>query len=163
MPRTGTGEHLVFKHPGPHIPNDVGSKLGEGLDIRADGGYILVEPSLHPNGQRYAWHDGYSPKDMTHAAAPAWLESRIMTTAHERHASQNGDRTIPEGQRNDTLFRDGCAMRERGFEHEAILAALIVTNEHCCHPPLAPDEVEAIAASAAKYRQGPGTIIRLIR
>jgi hypothetical protein len=27
----------------------------DGIDLRGDGGYIVVAPSLHPNGQRYCW------------------------------------------------------------------------------------------------------------
>lgn len=48
--RTGSGgRHLFFRHPGGAIKNSVG-KLGAGLDIRGDGGYVLVAPSRNTTG-----------------------------------------------------------------------------------------------------------------
>jgi len=53
--RTGSGgRHLYFAHPGDVVPNDVGRRLGSGLDIRGDGGYVIAPPSLHVTGGRYA-------------------------------------------------------------------------------------------------------------
>lgn len=51
--QTGDGVHLYFAHPGRRIANDSGQRLGRGLDVRADGGYVLAPPSLHANGRRY--------------------------------------------------------------------------------------------------------------
>ncbi len=50
----GGGRHLFFQHPGGYVPNSSG-RLGPGLDIRGDGGYVIVPPSLHASGQRYEW------------------------------------------------------------------------------------------------------------
>src|SRR6185369_542042 len=47
------GLHLFF-----HYDNTVKTwveKLGQGLDVRNDGGYIMAAPSIHPCGKRYAW------------------------------------------------------------------------------------------------------------
>ena len=52
---TGKGRHLFFAWPdGQHIGNS-SRKLGPGLDIRGEGGYVLVAPSIHPNGSEYRW------------------------------------------------------------------------------------------------------------
>jgi hypothetical protein len=52
--RTGSGGlHLFFAHPGFSVRTRAG--LSPGLDIRADGGYIVAPPSLHPSGGVYAW------------------------------------------------------------------------------------------------------------
>ncbi len=40
----GGGTHLYFMHPGGRVPNSAG-RLGPGLDVRGDGGYVLVSPS----------------------------------------------------------------------------------------------------------------------
>jgi hypothetical protein len=49
----GGGVHLVYRHkPGLGIGAAV---FGSGLDLRAEGGYIVVAPSIHPNGSRYRW------------------------------------------------------------------------------------------------------------
>jgi hypothetical protein len=52
---TGKGRHLFFAWPeGQHIGNS-SRRLGPGLDVRGDGGYVLVAPSIHPNGSEYRW------------------------------------------------------------------------------------------------------------
>src|SRR5207248_3906466 len=53
--RTGGGMHLYFRHPGESIANDVGRRLGPGIDVRGDGGYVIAPPSRHASGARYAW------------------------------------------------------------------------------------------------------------
>ena len=58
---------------------------------------------------------------------------------------------VPEGERNDTLFREGCRLRERGIDRQAINDALLAINQHCCTPPLDTSEVERIATSCASY------------
>jgi hypothetical protein len=50
---TGTGRHIWFSIQAP-IPCSVG-RVGLGLDIRGDGGYVVVPPSIHPNGKSYSW------------------------------------------------------------------------------------------------------------
>jgi hypothetical protein len=53
---TGSGGlHYWFAHPGGHIPNSAG-RLGQGLDLRGDGGYVIAPPSRHATGHRYTWN-----------------------------------------------------------------------------------------------------------
>jgi hypothetical protein len=53
--RTGSGgRHLYFRHPGGLVRNDAGRRLGPGLDIRGDGGYVIAPPSRHRSGGVYA-------------------------------------------------------------------------------------------------------------
>ena len=65
---THKGSHFYFKLP----PNcgAVPSSKGGGLDIRADSGYAVAPPSIHPDGGSYKW-DCASPDEM--AIAPQWL------------------------------------------------------------------------------------------
>jgi hypothetical protein len=73
---TGSGStHRFFKVPdGRACPrNDQSGKLGPGLDVRGDGGQVVVAPSVHPNGTPYAWEDGHGPGRIPMAEAPAWL------------------------------------------------------------------------------------------
>lgn len=49
----GGGRHLYFKHTGGHVPSVVGFRPG--LDIRADGGYVVLPPSPHRSGTDYRW------------------------------------------------------------------------------------------------------------
>lgn len=48
--------------------------IGRGIDIKRQGGYVLVEPSLHPNGNTYVFVIESSPfEGAPMAAAPEWL------------------------------------------------------------------------------------------
>jgi len=49
----GGGLHLLFQHPGGHAANRVA--IDAGIDLRADGGYIVAPPSIHVSGRRYEW------------------------------------------------------------------------------------------------------------
>src|SRR6266516_1813825 len=46
------GVHLYYEHPGFPISN---RPLAPHLDVRADEGYVVVPPSIHPSGARYCW------------------------------------------------------------------------------------------------------------
>jgi Primase C terminal 1 (PriCT-1) len=57
---------------------------------------------------------------------------------------------IPEGERNNRLFKIACAMRRFGVTAEEILGALRLVNRRCV-PALDPGELRTIARSAARY------------
>lgn len=75
----GGGMHYLFAHPGPplKIRNSV-ENLGPGLDVRGDGGYIVVAPSSHLSGRRYEWELSCHPKAVALAPLPDWLLERIV-------------------------------------------------------------------------------------
>ena len=58
---------------------------------------------------------------------------------------------IPAGQRNATLARLAGTMRRVGMTGPEMASALVRVNQDRCVPPLAPAEVERIAASIARY------------
>jgi hypothetical protein len=50
--RTGSGgTQLYFQHPGGHVP--CRANVRPGIDVKADGGYVVAPPSLDVNGVRY--------------------------------------------------------------------------------------------------------------
>lgn len=142
----GDGVHYLFKYPDFPMKNFTGA-LGPGLDIKGEGGAIVVAPSLHASGKRYRWKN-----DAPIANAPEWL-LRLLREA--RGSGANGiagvGGAIPEGQRNNTLMSLAGTMRRRGMSARAIEAALLVTNSERCHPPLLEDEVRKIASSVSRY------------
>jgi hypothetical protein len=152
MPRTarvltGTGgHHLYFRHPGLHLRNSAGL-LGDGLDVRGDGGYIVAPPSVHPDtGHPYKW-----VRDLDKIAdCPAWLTAAPSSRA-AGPARAVGD-TIPEGQRDHTLASLAGTMRRRGMGENEIRAALLEANKTRCKPPLPEADVERIAKSVARYQ-----------
>ena len=67
----GGGIHLYFRYP---AGEQIGSRNGwkKGIDIKADGGYVLAPPSNHVQGI-YQWEAGCSPRDRELADVPGWL------------------------------------------------------------------------------------------
>jgi hypothetical protein len=64
----GGGVHYFFKHPG--FPIKTGkSILGEDVDIRGDGGFVVAPPTVHSSGLPYQFVDPDAPV----ADAPDWL------------------------------------------------------------------------------------------
>ena len=70
----GGGCHLVYRYP-EHVKNipSVASveSIGPHVDIRGDGGFILVAPSVHHSGRCYSWRSPIAAE--TVCAAPAAL------------------------------------------------------------------------------------------
>ncbi|HEA64721.1 MAG TPA: hypothetical protein ENI02_01080 [Candidatus Aminicenantes bacterium] len=53
--KTPNGRHLFFKHPGFICSNSTTLIKDVDIHIRGDGGYVIVPPSIHPEGGRYKW------------------------------------------------------------------------------------------------------------
>lgn len=75
---TGSGgNHVLFTMPDFEIRNNAGTKLGQGLDIRGNGGYIVAPPSIHPNGNAYVWDISSRPGSQEISPAPGWLLDKL--------------------------------------------------------------------------------------
>lgn len=135
---TGSGgRHLYFADRDGKVRNSAG-KLGDGLDVRGEGGYVVAPPSVHESGNPYKWLRPLNGE------MPAWP----FTDGPGVRAAPVVD-AIPEGRRNETLASLAGTMRRRGMSETEILAALKVANRERCKPPLADSELERIAASIA--------------
>ena len=125
------GWHAYFAWPeGRTLRNRARIKVDgrrTGLDCRAEGGYVVLPPSIHPSGEQYAW----GPVREV-AQAPAWLldlldppqpqrvvppvpvlsgdvsrfGSAALTSACQRIATAQKDH------RHDTIFREAAAIGE---------------------------------------------------
>lgn len=53
--RTGSGGlHFYYTMPdGVVIRNSAGNRLGPGVDVRGEGGFVVAPPTIHPNGTAY--------------------------------------------------------------------------------------------------------------
>lgn len=167
----GGGRHLYFKWPpnGTEIRNSA-SKLGQGLDVRGNGGYVLAPGSTHPSGRQYEWEASSTPRTTPVAEAPDWLLKLVTATVKAAPAPRDGDRgKVREGGRNAHLASLAGAMRRQGAERDVLLTALQRENETKCSPPLPDEEVEQIAKSIGRYAPverpetvaGPGALERL--
>lgn len=81
--QTGSGGwHLLFRSSRP-LPNSA-STIAPGLDIRGEGGQIVVYPSWHACGSQYRWVDPSVPI----AEIPRWLAD-LAAKKDKEEVSQN--------------------------------------------------------------------------
>lgn len=143
------GRHIYFRHPGQPVPCSAG-KLGPGLDVRGDGGYVVVPPSRNGAGG-WEW-EASNPSEPAELPV-AWI-SLLVAPRHEEGPRRPEDTPIGEGQRNAHLTSLAGAMRRRGASADALRGALHAENEARCRPPLGAAEVDRIAASVHRYAPG---------
>lgn len=145
--KQGGGAHYLFRNPDGKLLKNSASKLGDGLDTRGDGGYIVWWPA----------HGGDVEHPDTRADVPAWLLDALQidhaTDRKVQAVAADGD-GFTEGRRNDSLFRLAASLRAKGLTVDAIEAALQIENEAKCAPPLSADEVRTIAQSTGRYVEG---------
>ncbi len=146
----GDGQHYYFSHPGVYIKS---REIAAGLDLKADGGYVIAPPSMHFSGKRYEWEIGHSPSAVPLATLPSWLLAASQPS--ERAGAAEVPGCITAGSRNSTLASLAGTMRRRGMTRDEIATAIHAVNEHRCDPPLAPREVDRIADSISRYEPIP--------
>jgi hypothetical protein len=140
----GGGRHIYFAHPGGELPNKVG--LAPGIDLRADGGYVVAPPSVHGTGKIYAWAEGHAPEQTGLAPIPGWLlhaasggaERRGHTLEHWRDLVKQG---VLEGARNDSIASLTGHLLWHGVDANVAQELLLCWNRVRCRPPLSDDEV----------------------
>ena len=149
MAVTGSGgQHWLFRYQ-PGVRNR--GKFKSGLDVRGEGGYIAVEPSIHLSGNAYAWEASSDPLDgVAVLDAPQWLLDLVLAeTPKPAQAQASG--LIGEGGRNNALTSLAGTLRRSGVSQAAIEAALQEENAKRCSPPLPTAEVSRIAWSIARH------------
>lgn len=118
--RTGSGgRHLFFKWPSREVRNK--QNVLPKIDVRGEGGYVVVSPSIHPNGEEYEWPNGM---DTQIEAAPDALLDLLTPTTKGRIKlwdKQPGPKPDPETsaparspkpQVTPILERASCYLRE---------------------------------------------------
>jgi hypothetical protein len=150
------GIHFYFRHV-EGVTNSSGG-LPEGIDVRGEGGYVLLPPSTTAEGSYVVEHRAEI------AEAPEWLLELIrekkppaQQPRRRGRAETAAGETIPEGHRNQTLFFAALEIKDRGETPAEVLDRLLAMNESRCSPPLIAGEVERIAKSACRYPIRSGT------
>jgi len=174
------GCHAIFIYPdnlkpGTKIISNAGV-VGPGLDVRGDGGYIIVTPSTRPDGMSY--QTIYGPEYLTYA--PDWLldlaskpaavknEAPQSTTngglpaksinASEKryiekilHDELEKVKFSVEGQRNNTLYRSALTLYQLvadGYLDDVVIREVLSKTAVEREGGLPFDEVERTITSA---------------
>ncbi|MFR3645719.1 MAG: bifunctional DNA primase/polymerase [Enterocloster aldenensis] len=144
------GYHLLYR-----VNREILCSINEekAVDIRGDGGYFVAPPSIHENGNRYEWEQ--DPQEFVLEQANGLVYEFIDFVRPEKkgRSTFSVPEAIPEGSRDNTIFRLACSLQAKGLSDEAILAAAMKENETRCVPPLTDKEVEQKVDSALKYQK----------
>lgn len=62
-----------FFHASGDTHRNTAGRLGDGLDTRGDGGFVIVAPSRHPSGVEYEWDAEARPSKIPLAPIPDWI------------------------------------------------------------------------------------------
>lgn len=147
------GYHLFYRDS---AANKSRGGLYEGVDIRADGGYIVAPPSVHPNGICYEWEQG--PGDgIDIAQVDNRVAEFLLGPVPEKWNMQGFEmpEQLPEGQRTQWLVKMVCSMQAKGAGDGAIKAAVRAENAVKCTPPLSDTELEReVFPALQRYEKG---------
>jgi hypothetical protein len=136
---TGSGGwHLWFRAPSFELRNSAGA-IGDGLDVRAAGGYVVAPPSIHESGNPYKW-----VRELEHVLEwPEWLDARKRRNGQPAKL----DEIIPEGKRRAAMLTVAGKLKRSGLSGAEILPTLRELNRRCS-PPLPEAELDSVAHSS---------------
>lgn len=148
------GAHFHLAYPGGDVRNF--ARKMPGTDMRGQGGYVLMPPSLHASGNTYRWNE--STRHFPYAAVPDWLTTLIESDDPSDGESAFGDdfdisevlTGIPEGKRDDTLYRYACRLRHDDVP-QAEAEELLRLAARACIPAF--DEAVAVGKVRRAYKE----------
>lgn len=142
---TGNGLHYYFEHPGEQVRCSAG-RIGPGLDLRGDGGYVVAPPSVHASGKPYTWLVACDPVPM-----PAWLTTHELPTLRPVADTPDILSGVVEGERDVELFRLACKLRRADVPRD-VAEELVLRAAAACVPPFAaPDALKKVASAYDRY------------
>lgn len=143
--KTGKGLHIYYADP-----TQAGKpSAGDGIDFRAGPSYVVAPPSIHANGNVYAWQN----EDHDIATVPLEVLAHFAKRRTDEARTTDGE-IIKEGGRDRALISLAGSARRRGHTETEILALLRITNDERVDPPLDDRDLRRIARSAATYQAG---------
>jgi hypothetical protein len=183
LARTGEGcWHLYYAYANTLVlPHSI-ERLGEGIEIYADGDYVIAPPGKHTNGKRYTWLNALAPAPLPIVLLPALLSSRPLNIAQELQGPVDEPQELVAGpppkrqpvqppslleraiqrtpaelvtvgeQRVEALTCLASALYEQGASDDVLKIALIAFNRIQCQPPLPREEVRRVVALYATGR-----------
>ena len=154
--KTPHGWHAYYYYV-PGVPSRAG--VYPKVDVKNDGGCVCSPPSVVAAGTYSVLRDL--------PVASVGLDPAVLCGEHERAGraahdwahksswlSQALECGAPKGERNDTGARLAGYLRSKGVPQD-VAVALLLGYAGNCTPPLPRPELEAIVASAWRYKPSP--------
>jgi hypothetical protein len=175
LPKTRTvrtahgGLHCYFAHPkdGHRYPNAVQLDTLAGVDVRGDGGYVVLPPSKLHGRLAYTWGNS----DVPIAQAPDWLLARLAEQRRKEEQAPQGSSSFAgsarekwlahalsqaaEGNRNRVGFQLACQLRDDGLSEAEAAEIMLAYAEHVPQGKSAYSVKEAFASLHSAYRRPP--------
>lgn len=142
---TGSGGLHLYYSTADQYQNAAG--LLPDVDIRADGGYVVAPPSVHPNGRTYEWEADHDPATAILEPVKAGSSLGRLLAKRRKKTPQEAPvdvvrQNIPEGRRTDALVSLVGTLVDAGLSREAITEAVRIENVQKCTVPLSDEELE---------------------
>lgn len=150
---TGSGgSHYLFKYK-----EGIGNKtnLMPGIDIRGDGGFIVVAPSIHESGRKYEWELSSHPLEVETLDAPNWLINMVVTSNNKAMKKRPSSHWVDlfnntsSGNRNNAAAQMAGHLFRRYVDPLLVIGIMEVWNENKVNPPLDHNELNTIIDSVA--------------
>ncbi|MHC4278097.1 MAG: bifunctional DNA primase/polymerase [Planctomycetota bacterium] len=146
--KTGKGYHRYFCYPSNGDIRNFQCRAGlNGIDLRANGGYVVAPPSIHKSGKEYQW---ITPLN---GALPHLPETILASSPEDKQPVADLFKgSVPEGQRNNALARIAGKLLHEDWGPEEVLQFALAWNR-LNKPPLPEKEVKTTVQSIHKTRQ----------
>lgn len=138
------GSHLWYR-----TAEDFGSSthILPDVDIRANGGYVVAPPSIHPNGTPYEWDamhdpDDYPISDLNGSARELLAKVRSRKKDDPDKVSFRNSEVIPSGHRQSALMSLIGSLKNLNMTDDSIKEAIRIENDARCDPPMSEEELE---------------------
>jgi hypothetical protein len=131
-----------FRLPKGKLAKCSAGVLAPGIDVRAEGGYVVAPPSIHHlSGKPYR-----RIINLPLAEAPDWIFDHPKPAASNGNGYQSTDLVVHKGQgRHNALLSLAGSLRNRGADANTILADIKIFNDQHCHPPVEQSWLERTA------------------
>ena len=131
------------------------------IDIRGDGAYIVVSPSVYADGRSYSWYNDVSILDDEIADANKSVIDLLALNKRgskkQNHSQKHEVIDVAKGSRNKTIFNYAAAQVGQGVPLEVALNSALLLNNGWSDP-LDENEVVKAVRSAYKYEPNERTI-----
>lgn len=151
---TGSGGYHFYYR----LPDDYNKPVGnrtnivKGIDLRADGGFVVAPGSLHKSGNFYTIAE--DSLDEIQIIGEELLELITQEKSSEIPVQNNSELIdcFGEGERNSEMTSLIGTLFRRRLSIEKVLEVALSLNDTICTPPLKEKEVATIVKSVAKYK-----------
>jgi hypothetical protein len=117
--QTGNGYHFWYQYPEGYevIPplTSVLESVSLGLDVRGDGSYVIVPPSMHKSGAQYLW---YQEEEI--GVLPDKFCKEILKNYHSSNTTEQDSKATPEAPNEEKWLSNIIAGVGEGERNQAL-------------------------------------------